>query len=160
MNVTITTDASFSIKHHRGTYAFFISSNLGRMSKSGVLRKKCESPSEAEMKCIINALVFLSQQVDIFSKCKDIYINTDSMNAIHMWNKDKASISKYKIFNLSKKMEHSLNEARKLVKGKNVWIKHVKSHDDTNTANRSRANAMCDNACRVEMGILISKLEK
>ncbi len=130
------------------------------MSKSGVLRKKCNSPSEAEMKCIINALTFLSQQVDIFSKCKDIYINTDSMNAIHIWNKDRASISKYKIFKLSKKMEHALNAARKLVKGKNVWIKHVKGHDDASVENRSRANAMCDNACKIEMGILISKLEK
>lgn len=160
MNVTITTDASFSRTHQRGTYAFFISSNLGRMSKSGVLRKTCISPSEAEMKCIINALVFLSQQVDIFLKCKDIYINTDSMNSIHMWNKDKVSIKKYKLFKLSEKLEHSLKQTRALVKGKNVWINHVKSHDDSNTANRSRANALCDNACRIEMGILINKLTK
>lgn len=160
MNVTITTDASYSAKHNRGTYAFYISSNAGRMSKSGELRKKCSSPSEAEMKCIFNALVFLSQQDDIFSKCKDIHINTDSMNSIHIWKNDIAAIKKYGLRKLSKKMYGPRMQIKKLFVGKKIFLVHVKGHDDTNMANRSRANAMCDAAAKVEMGILIGKLEK
>ena len=159
MNVTITTDASYSAKHNRGTYAFYISSNAGRMSKSGELRKKCSSPSEAEMKCIFNALVFLSQQEDIFSKCKDVHINTDSMNAIHIWKHDKVAIRKYRLKNLSKMMHGPRMQIKKLFSGKKIFLVHVKGHDDTNMASRSRANAMCDAAAKVEMGILINKLE-
>ncbi len=159
MNVTITTDASFSKKHNRGTYAFFITSDLGRMSKSGALRKKCDSPSEAEMKCIFNALVFLSQQVDIFGKCKNIYINTDSMNVIHVWKHDAVAVRKYRLKHLNKIMHGPRMQIKSLYKGKKIELRHVKGHDDTNLENRSRANAMCDNACKIEMGILINKLE-
>ena len=159
MNVTITTDASYSAKHNRGTYAFYISSNAGRMSKSGELRKKCDSPSEAEIKCIINALVFLSQQHDIFSKCNDIHINTDSMNAIHVWKNDMVAIRKYGIKKLSKKMHGPMMQMKKLFSGKKIFLMHVKGHDDENMASRSKANAMCDRVAKIEMGILINKLE-
>jgi len=160
MNVTITTDASFSKTHNRGTYAFFISSNMGRMSKSGILRKKCNSPSEAEMKCILNALTFLAQQKDIFEKCKNIYVNTDSMDSIHLLQGDMKAINKYRLRPLMDKMLIPRREVLRLFKNKKIDFRHVKGHNDSSTENRSRANVMCDNAARIEMGILIKKLEK
>lgn len=158
MNVTITTDASYSKKHNRGTYAFFITSNLGRTSQSGVLRKKCSSPSEAEFKCIVNALVFLSQQT-WFDKVKNVYVNTDSMNAIHVWNHDLKSIKRYGITKLKKMMFSPRVQVRSLYKGKKIELRHVKAHVGTDTK-REWVNDFCDKAAKTEMGILIDKLEK
>lgn len=159
MNVTITTDASYSKKHNRGTYAFFITSNLGRTSQSGVLRKKCSTPSEAELKCIINSLVFLSKQKDLFDKCKNIYINTDSLNCIHIWNNDNQSIYKYKLRPLQHLMKKPMKDIKRMFKDKSIELRHIKAHVSTDTK-REWVNDFCDKAAKTEMGILIDKLEK
>lgn len=159
MNITITTDASFSSKYKRGTYAFFITCNIGRMSQAGALRKKCNSPTEAEIKCIINALSFVYQQKELFSKCKNIYINTDSLNSIHIWNADNQSIYKYRLRGLASQLSLDIHKLKKLFKGKTIELRHVKAHVSTDTK-REWVNDFCDKAAKTEMGVLIDKLSK
>lgn len=158
MNITITTDASFSSKYKRGTYAFFITSNLGRMSQAGALRKSCRSPSEAEIKCIINALTFVRNNKELFDKCKNVYVNTDSMNSIHIWNDDRQLIIRYKLFKLSLQLNKLIRKLKKDYRKKSIELRHVKGHSGVNDK-RSYVNEFCDKAAKVEMGILINKIE-
>lgn len=158
MNITITTDASFSSKYKRGTYAFFITSNLGRMSRAGALRKSCRSPSEAEIKCIINALMFVKNNKELFDKCKNVYVNTDSLNSIHIWNGDKVAILKYRLRDLEMKLVTNIKHIKKAFMGKHIELRHVKGHSGVNDK-RSYVNEFCDKAAKTEMGILISKIE-
>jgi ribonuclease HI len=156
MNITITTDASFSKEYNVGTYAFYITSNEGRCSMSGAFKKSCKTPSEAEIKCIINALTFISSQPSLLNKCKCIFINTDSMNAIHIFENDRHAIRKYKLNNI-KYLQTSVKKVMKLYVGKEIHFRHVKAHKDTDTP-RTWVNDFCDKAAKIEMGILINKI--
>lgn len=159
MNITITTDASFSKKYQKGTFAFYITSNAGSFSMSGELKKTCHCPSEAEIKCIVNSLAFVSQNAELFKKCKFIYVNTDSMNAIHVWEEDKPKIKKYRLKHLMQQFGKSIDKTKKLFDGKRIELRHVKAHTETDDK-RSYVNDLCDKAAKAEMKLLIDKLEK
>lgn len=158
MNITLTTDASYSYKHKVGSYAFYITCNLGRMSKSGALKKECACPSEAEMKCIINALTFISECPDLFSKCKDVFVNTDSMNAIHVFEDSKVNIKKYRL----KKylyLQARYNKVKSIFGDRRIDFRHVKAHSGKDDK-RSWVNEFCDKAAKEQLHLLIDKLEK
>ena len=55
MIVTINTDASFHPEYSIGAYAFWIVCNQGKIVRSGEL-KKAENSTDAEIRCIANAL--------------------------------------------------------------------------------------------------------
>lgn len=154
MNIVINTDASFSSKHKRGTYAFYINTNTDRISKSGALRKKCLCSSEAEIKTIINALAFVYMDIELFSKCKTIHVDTDSMNALHLWKKDAVAIKKYRLNKLNQQFAAKIQSAKDVFKDKKITLRYVKAHTNVNFA-----NDFCDKMARKEMSLLIKKLE-
>lgn len=151
MNCTITTDASFSNKYGVGTYAFWIISNLGRHTKSGVLRTTSASASQAEMKCICNALYFISQKKDVMEKVKRIFINTDSMNAIHLFTQDTKAIQRW---GLKKKSYKNIYQRYAIIakafEGKQIEYNHIKAHKSTSTP-ATWVNDWCDRAAKAEM---------
>jgi ribonuclease HI len=158
MNVTINTDASFSNKHKVGTYAFWIVSNLGRITMAGPLNKQCTDSTDAEMKSILNALTAVSWNQELMAKAKTIYVNTDSMNAIHLFNDDKEAVKKFRL-----KSHNHLVVKFKLLKtlftGKTIFFSHVKAHHDTDSK-RSWVNDWLDTAAKEEMGRLLLIKEK
>ena len=62
MIVTVNTDASYSPGAERGSFAFWIVSNSGRVQMSGMLKNRVGRPEQAEFQCIINAVHILIQQ--------------------------------------------------------------------------------------------------
>ena len=147
MLVTINTDASFHPQLKFGAYAFWAISNDFKITKSGVFRRKCITPDDAEAKCIINALkvVLLSH-----SGITKIIINTDSLNATAILKNNKKHIRQY--VRLKQQQIKELQESYKLIlqqnKNKvNIEFRHVKAHTGINDA-RSYVNEWCDSEAK------------
>jgi len=158
MNVTINTDASFSKQYNRGTYAFWIVSNRFVIQRAGILRKKCSRPEIAEFRCIINAIHVLGKQNCV--GIKKIIINTDCLNVIHLINKDKSAIARYRLASFGSMLVFRFEEvirSHKLHKIP-IEIRHVRSHTGVDDA-RSYVNEWCDTEAKAQMNILINQLE-
>lgn len=144
MIVTINTDASFYKKQQRGSYAFAIVSNRGRIYRSGVLRKKVTRPEIAEFKCILNAIHVLIQQD--WPDISLVVVNTDCLNVIHLLENKKDKIAKYKLGSWGRplvlKYRIMVAESKKL-RFNTFSFRHVKSHT-TITDARSYVNDWCD----------------
>lgn len=158
MIVTINTDASFSNRHKRGTFAFWINSNRFVIQKTGILRKKCSRPEIAEFRCIINAIHTLGKQNTI--GLKKIIINTDCLNVIHLIKKDKEAIRKYQLQSFGSMLVFRFEEvlrSHKLHKAI-LDLRHVRSHTGADDA-RSYVNEWCDTEAKKQMDILVNQLE-
>jgi len=163
MNVTVTTDASFSKKYNFGSYAFWITSNLGRIQRSGVLRDSLADSSQAEMKAICNALFFIfKHQEELYMKATNIYINTDSMNSIHLFTGDKKMIRKYHLLNRKsdKKIFEKFIYIEKLyhLRNKKIIFRHIKAHDGTATPDKY-VHDWADQAAKAALQTKLNKLK-
>lgn len=163
MFITINTDASFSQKYKHGTYAFWIVSNKGKVTKSGSLRGITANPVCAEMKCIINALHYLHKHTDWLENKSKIVVNTDCLNAIHVFSGNRANIRRYKLnaliyTHLDKAMKKILADIRT---GRNIKIeyRHVKAHQHTDNA-RHWVNEWCDLEAKKEMSLFLSERQR
>jgi ribonuclease HI len=139
MLVTINTDASFHPILKYGAYAFWAICNDFKITKSGVFRKKCQTPDDAEAKCIINALTVILKSHKGISK---IIINTDSLNAIAYLTKDTFHISKYGL-SLSKMRQFQQCLTILPINKTKIEYRHVKAHSGINDT-RSYVNEWCD----------------
>ncbi len=162
MIVTITTDASFNKKLEIGTYAFWITSNEGRIKMSGKLRGKMMHSTHCEMACIVNALSVVTMQ-DWMKSVTRIIINTDSMNAIHLFTKDKKAIKRYRLHanaDFKKKsisIVHHFHNTKMKFKFKNAFtFCHVRAHEHTDTA-RNYVNDWADRMAKEEMSKYIEE---
>jgi len=160
MNLTITTDASFSKTYNVGTYAFWISCKGGPFKKSGVLREMSRNSSHAEMKCICNALAFtLKLSPTITERVKSIHINTDSMNSIHLFSGDKEAIRRYKLTSKAcLRVLAKYNELIKMLPGRKIIFTHIKAHTHTNTP-AYYVNGWCDAEAKSWMHIKLNHLK-
>lgn len=140
MLVTINTDASFHPKLKYGAYAFWAVCDDFKITKSGVFRKKCIDPDDAESKCIINALTVILKAHKGITK---IIINTDSLNAIAYLTKDKNHINKYRL-SMSKMRQFQLClSLLPMPKNLKIEYRHVKAHSGVEDK-RSYVNEWCD----------------
>ena len=149
MIVTINTDASFHPKHKIGGYAFWIVCDEGRFSHSGILRKEVDRPEIAEMKCIINAIYILG--ILNFKTIEKIIVNTDCLNAIHLFKKRKSSIKKYELewgLDLANDLTNQL--AKSKLSKVTIEFRHIKSHQHTDTK-RNWVNNWCDKAAKKQL---------
>jgi len=140
--VTVNTDASFHSGFKVGAYAFYIACDEGRFSHSGCL-KKVKDPTEAEIQSIINAITFL-KRMNIKGIVK-IVINTDSMNAIHIFTNNKDAIKRYNL--------KYLLQYQSIIKKIGVFVfdfRHIKSHVDTKTK-RAWVNQWCDDNAKKQL---------
>jgi ribonuclease HI len=158
MIVTINTDASFHPKHKIGGYAFWIVCDEGRFSHSGILRKEVNRPEVAEMKCIINAIYVLGTLN--FKNISKIIINTDCLNAIHLFKKRKSSIKKYELewgLDLANDLTNEL--AKSKLSKTLIEFRHIRSHQHTETK-RNWVNNWCDKAAKKQLWGKINSVKK
>lgn len=159
MVVTVNTDASFSFKHKVGTYAYWVTCDDFKIKKSGVLRKKVDRSEIAEYRCIINAMhdTLTAQRK---KHIKKIIINTDCLNVIHLFKHDKQKIKMYGLGSwgnyLTTRLELLLREHK--IDRQIVEMRHVKSHEHTNTA-RNWVNQWCDDAAKFEISKILASLD-
>ena len=135
MLVTITTDASFYPEHKEGGYAFWISTNLGRIRLAAAFKNKVICPHDAEFKCIINSLHRLHKEN---LTIKTIYINTDSQTVIDTVDKKNTSLPSYAKENLKQ-----FNLIIGKLNSPKIIMRHVKGHLHTKTP-RHWVNSWCD----------------
>ena len=146
MIVTINTDASFSKLYQKGTYAFWIVSNHGRITRSGTLRKPCSRPEVAEFKCIINAMHKLAESN--WEGITRVIINTDCLNVIHLMQGNKKMIKRWRLLSwghdlLVKYDDMMLSYKESFLKDATIEHRHVKSHVSTDSK-KQWVNDWCD----------------
>jgi ribonuclease HI len=149
--VTINTDASFSYSHNKGSYAFWVVSDYGKLCRYGALKGGTKTPTHGEFKCIVNALhclfVYLKWPVT------KIIVNTDSMNSIHLLKNNKEAIRRYRIgknqFTEELAAWHSIN-GRYISKKIEIDFRHVRAHTE-NTNARSWVNQWCDTNAKMAL---------
>ncbi len=74
-----------------------------------------------------------------------IIINTDCMNAIHVYKNDMKAIKKYKLDKIYKEFTTQRNTFNQFTTQKGIMVefRHVKAHERTDTA-RTYVNDWCD----------------
>lgn len=158
MIVTINTDASFTFKHQRGTFAFWMVCNRFKIQKAGILRKKCSRPEIAELRAIINAVHILGKEN--CAGVTKIIINTDCLNAIHILSDDTKAIKRFQLASFGTMLRFRFEEVLRSHKIHRIPIefRHVRSHTD-NTDARSYVNDWCDTEAKKKMEFLLNQLE-
>lgn len=148
MLVTINTDASFHPKLKYGAYAFWAICNDLKITKSGVFRKKCIDPDDAEAKCILNALYMVLKSHNGLTK---IIINTDSLNAIAYLTNDKEHTRRYRLSASRRAWYYrKFVELRKTYQKTPIEFRHVKAHTGINDR-RSYVNEWCDSEAKRQL---------
>jgi ribonuclease HI len=139
--ITINTDASFCHKTKIGGYAFWIKSDFFTIKKQGHFNSLVDNSTDAELRCIANAIATLSVQ-NLGGYEYILVINTDSKGAVG-WMKNPqnktALICKLQLDNLLELTNCTF-----------VKWKHVKAHSNKDDA-RSFVNDWCDKMSRKEM---------
>lgn len=143
MLATINTDASFSHQHKNGSFSFWVVCDDFKIRKSGLLKTKCDNPTMAECRCIINAVHMLFQQAGS-KKVTKIVVNTDSTNAIYLFKNDAKKIAKY---GLSWGIGLGNLFRRMVPANVTIDLRHVKAHVTTEGA-RNYVNDWCDNEAK------------
>lgn len=151
MIVTINTDASFSRSLQRGSYAFWIVSNMGKVAKSGMLKKKIHRPEQGEFHCILNALhTALNQDWRNIDK---IIINIDCLNVIHLMNKNKEAIIKYNLRSWGDYLVHRFDmmlREKKMLGKVQVEFRHIRAHQSTESR-KQWVNDWCDRNAKEQL---------
>lgn len=155
MIVTINTDASFSRKMQRGTYAFWIICDEFKVTMSGVLKKEISRPEIAEFQCVINAL-FIAISTETKRSINKIIINTDCLNVISIINQNKTLCDKYKLNKWGSGYRSRYIHLLKTyaVDESIIEFRHIKAHEHTNTP-RNYVNQWCDDNAKIEMNKLL-----
>lgn len=141
MNVTITTDASFQPTTGTGGFAFWISSSIRQVKRSGPL-KECSSAQQGELMAIANALHTLLT-LD-FDGVLNLYINTDSQHAIVKIKRSQNSCKPSSV------VMGLLDQFVKKYPGAKFFIRHVKGHSGKDSP-RKYVHDWCDKASRKAM---------
>jgi ribonuclease HI len=151
MIVTINTDASWHPKFKVGAYAFWIVCDQGRITHAGPL-KEASGPTDAELRCIANALHALLKSD--FTDIQKVIINSDALYAFGMVGKKKQEKSPGRVcadILTQLKRKHMKVEQR----AKPIHeFRHVKAHSGT-AEKRKWVNNWCDKAAKRELGKLI-----
>ncbi len=150
MIVTINTDASFSPSEKRGSFAFWIVSNSGRVATSGMLRKKVLTPSEAEFQCIINAIHTLVNQN--WKNIDKIIINTDCLNVIHLIKNNQKAIKRYGLRKWGKYLVDKFTNIvyKSSLRKVPIEFRHIKAHVSTETT-KQYVNDWCDKEAKKQL---------
>lgn len=158
MIVTINTDASWFYKYKIGSYAYWIMSDVGKLSKYGSFKDSVENATCAELMAIVNSLHGLSKSH--FKNIHRIIINTDCLNVIHYLNRDQAAIKRYRIKQLPLHLiaQSYYKYKREYFKDAFFELRHVQAHTDLTNA-RKFVNDWCDKAAKKALGEKIKIIE-
>lgn len=139
VNVTVSSDASFSYSDKVGGFAYQIKSNNGLIRKWGPFSDKIGNPTIAELRSLWNALDDLRQRN---YKIQVLTINVDCEFIVKNML-DKKRDRKPEIVKMSDKIAELLEE----LDYNTLNIKHVKAHSEI-TDSRRWVNDWCDRHSR------------
>lgn len=139
--LTINTDASFCGKTNAGGWAFYIRHDKFFSKKAGKFKSKVKDSSEAETKCIANALTEVLNQPNI-GNTRRIIINTDSKIAIRQIERQ--------ITEFGLRAHSLLNQLVEKLKADSYEFRHVRAHTGKNDK-RSYVNEWCDKEAKSKM---------
>lgn len=150
MTVTINTDASWSWSEERGSYAFWIVSDSGRVCKSGLLREKVKRAEAAEFQCIINAMYVLTKMD--WKDITKVIINTDCLNVIHLVEGNKKAIKRYRLSQWGHTFKVQLEDliAKSDLSATKIEFRHVRAHVSTDSK-KQWVNDWCDREAKLEL---------
>lgn len=137
--ITVNTDASFSKEEKVAGYAFYIVCDLFKITKGGIIKSNVETPQDAEMMCMANALYSLLKQPSLPST-NLIIINSDALTTFEKIGLKKKGVGK--------RVAEILRQLRKEASYREVVMpkfefRHVKAHNGT-PDKRSFVNNWCD----------------
>lgn len=158
MIATINTDASFSPEFKRASFAFWITSNLGRVQYSGVFQREVTNSTEAELMAIINAVHVLAKMR--YEDVTTIIINSDSLHSLQALRDSYTKTARKresKLKDLVDRFFVCINESS--LKGVKMSFRHVKAHNDTDSK-RTWVNEWCDSEAKRWLRIEVKKLKK
>lgn len=139
ISATINTDASFCPETKAAGCAFWISSSLGKVTGSSIL-KNAKNPQDAETQAIANALHVLSTNPNYRGLRFDrLWINSDCTGALDRIERKSEDTPAEKC------IQDTLS--RVLSKDGTLTCLHVKAHKFTGSA-RSFVNHWCDRAAK------------
>lgn len=126
--IIIHADASFSQKTGNASYAYYIETPSGILSRSGIISERCENPLQSEMSAIIIAVQHWLGSVSYTGK--NVTVCTDSQNAIHFFKRDKEMLKKYNLFDPVAFQKSGFIKNISTHTGISFTFRHVKAHDD------------------------------
>lgn len=132
--ITINTDASFYNQHKIGAFAFWIKSDVFKITKGGMFKTEILDSTQAEIYAIGNAIACLLQQPDL-PQANFLVINTDCTYAIKQIT-ERRSIDGNKVY-------HLWQQLIKKIGSKKNSFRHVRAHTGKNNP-RSFVNEWCD----------------
>lgn len=138
-NVTITTDISLNQQRKKAAYAFWISTELGAIKRSGMLKGKHSNVPLAELMCIANAVHFF---IKTGLKTKRLIINTDNQGGQVLLIKNGKEGRNKQVDVVARLINETVNG-----KYEEVVFRHVKAHKGTRDK-RSYVNDWCDRESR------------
>lgn len=142
-NYTVNTDASFSVKHKRAAYAYWIKGDDFHSKSSGMFPNEIANSALAELLAFSKAIERLNQHVHFKErKHTQVYVNTDSIWVINALT---GKTKKSKNMALIKSVLHSASRYK-------LVPRHVKAHTKDLGEPRSFINDWCDKAAKGEMG--------
>lgn len=160
MICTINTDASYHPHFKVGAYAFWVVSDEFKIKKANVFKEPdMKSSDEAEICCILNSLWLTLRQSNDISR---IVINTDSQNAIFVFEHNREMSRRYRLGKYKKYRQKYNDICRKYRKRSGVDIKnsiqfrHIKSHEHTDTP-RNYVNDWLDKRAKEQLWGYINK---
>ena len=135
----INTDASFSMKWHKGAWAYWIKGDNGLVLKNaGMIPAEIPNPGLAELLAFSKALGEINKLIPKQKRWETkLYINTDCTYVIHVID---GTMKQSKYMTLIKAIRHALV-------GYQVRPQHVKAHTG-HRSGRSRMNHWCDKEAR------------
>lgn len=145
--ITINTDASFHPDFKRGGFAFHIVCDLFVLKKSGMFQHVCTDSTDAEVKCIANALATLLAQREL-PKLDWIHINTDSKHGINWIQNGHNPAGAF--------AKSLIQQLMKRTSCKTLKLRHVKAHSGVRDA-RSLTNEWCDREAKIWMKESVKK---
>lgn len=147
MNVTINTDASFNHHHKVGGYAFWITSELGRIRQSGTLKETSDA-QDAELKALANAVYVLLNSEFNNGSIEHIYVNSDCKMMFPKISVKSTNVpGKYIAETLNDILRKNMNGC---IYGR-ISFRHVKAHTNNLTKSRSWVNDWCDKEAKKAM---------
>ena len=147
MNVTINTDASFCPITKAAGFAFWITCDNGRSKVSWTV-KNAETPTDAEIKCIANAIYYLEKSKFNNGKINRIFINSDCKPCFGLIRrKSPNKIGRFIANHLRKIFKDNPRKTNDV----RYELRHVKAHTGDLTEKRSFVNNWCDKEAKKEM---------
>lgn len=122
----IHTDASW--KNGMASYAYYVETPHGILSRSGLIMEPCEKPLHAEMAAIITAVQHWLGYTGYVSD--SVTICTDSKDAIYFFMKDKEMLKKYNLYDPVAFIKAGTFRNLNMHTGIEFKYRHVKAHDD------------------------------